>query len=503
MAKVRYAKGPVVYLYDADDLRTKKRQLLWGDWLRVGDDIDDEWSEVEWGRNTFAIKKTDYQKERLLEMIFLDVGQGDGCILTMPFSGAREKIMIIDAGVGDNMERFLNWRFKDFKRKYTFHAAIVTHPDSDHYRGFQRIFENEQISFDHVYHNGLMERTGANLLGPVQQGFLTDIRSTKSSAKALYSNASVRGRKQYPDLMWTALQSDRFGDVSMLSSHHGQKEDGRTWMPGFGPSDDPDLTIEVLGPVVERAPNGKRGLRTFAKTMTARAMDRGKTKNGHSVLLRLRYHGFSVLFGGDLNTPAEHFLMRHYGNGGEAPTTVAETTAMIEKARTRFGVDLMKCCHHGSSDVTDEFLAATGPAAYVVSSGDEESHVHPRPDLLGLLGKKGRGHRPLVLCTEVLRSTREDEDPALRGKLDRIVAKLRRETDTQKEKELEESREGVLDELFKRNVGVYGAINLRTDGHRAVVAFRNEKSSPTKRWFFYELAKDGDGVFQVQEKDGH
>ena len=65
---------------------------------------------------------------------------------------------------------------------------------------------------------------------------------------------------------------------------------------------------------------------------------------------------------------------------------------------------MMKCCHHGSADVTEEFLEATEPAAYVVSSGDEESHVHPRPDLLGLLGKKGRGIRPLVLCTEILRS---------------------------------------------------------------------------------------------------
>jgi hypothetical protein len=204
-----------------------------------------------------------------------------------------------------------------------------------------------------------------------------------------------------------------------------------------------------------------------------------------------------VLFGGDLNTPAEHFLMRHYGNDGEAPTTMDESTAMIEKARARFAVDVMKCCHHGSSDVTEEFLEATGPVAYVVSSGDEESHVHPRPDLLGLLGKKGRGHRPLVLCTEILRSTREREDSKLRGKLDKLVAKIDKEPDAQKKKELEADRAKILDELFKRNVGVYGAINLRTDGRSAVVAFRNEKPKGVKRWFYYELKKDLNGVFKV------
>lgn len=497
MAKIRYAKGPVTYLYDTGNLKTKKKQLLWGDWLRIGDDIDDDWSEVKWGQDTFAIKKEDYQEQRVLEMIFLDVGQGDGCILTTPKIGAKEKIMIIDAGFGDNMKGFLDYRFRDFKKKVTFHAAIITHPDSDHYLGFQKIFENEQISFEHVYHNGLMERTGDDLLGPVTEGFLTDIRASTTAARNLYSNAAVRGGKFYPKLIWTSLNSDRFGGVSMLSTEHGQKEDGRTWMPGFAPSNDADFTIEVLGPVVERAPNGKKGLRTFAKSMTATAMDNGKTKNGHSVLLRLQYHDFSVLFGGDLNTPAEHFLMRHYGNDGEAPTTVAESTAMIEKARARFAVDLMKCCHHGSSDVTDEFLEATGPAAYVVSSGDNESHVHPRPDLLGLLGKKGRGHRPLVLCTEILRSTREKEDPKLRGKLNKLVAKIDKETDAEKKKELKKDRAKILDELFKRNVGVYGAVNLRTDGRSAVVAFRNEKPKGVKRWFFYELEKDVDGIFQV------
>lgn len=503
MPVIRYAKGPVVYLYDVNNLKTKKKELLWGDWLRIGADINSRWSSVTWGQETFAIKKIDYQEERLLEMIFLDVGQGDGCILTIPQIGAREKILIIDAGRGDNMKGYLDYRFRDFKKKFNFHAALITHPDSDHYQGFQKIFDNPQISFEHVYHNGLLERTGAKVLGPVASGYVTDIRASHTAARNLYSQSAVRGGKWYPKLLWTALTSDRFGDVSMLSTEHGQKEGGRTWMPGFAPSNNPEFTIEVLGPVVEKAPNGKKGLRTFGRSMTAKAMDVGKTKNGHSILLRLRYRDLSVLFGGDLNTPAEHFLMRHYGNEGEAPTTIADTKAMIERASAHFAVDLMKSCHHGASDVTDEFLEATRAAAFVVSSGDEESYVHPRPDLLGLLGKKGRGHRPLVLCTELLRSTREKEDSSLRGKLDRLVANIDQETDPAKKKILEQARSEILDELFKRNVGVYGAINLRTDGRRAVVAFRREQSQGTNRWFTYELEKDPQGIFQVQDVSGH
>jgi len=499
MTKIRYAKGPVVYLYDKTNLKTKKRELLWGDWLRIGDDINSKWSEIRWGRETFAIRKSDYQEERLCEMIFLDVGQGDGCILTTPIlpAGGRERIMIIDAGVGDNMNRYLHWRFRDFKKKFKFHAAVVTHPDSDHYYGFQDIFENEQVSFAAVYHNGLLERTGSKPIGPVANGYVTDLRATKTAARQLYSDPQVRGLKRYPKLIWTALSSDRFDDVRMLSNEHGQKEAGRTWMPGFGPSDYDEFTIEVLGPVVEKAPNGDKGLRTFGTSPDSKAMNLGTTKNGHSIILRLRYRDFSVLFGGDLNAPAEHFLMRHYGNRGEAPSTVAETREMINEAREFFAVDLMKTCHHGSSDVTDEFLEATGAAAFVISSGDEESYVHPRPDLLGLLGKKGRGRRPLLLSTELLRSTRERESPALRTQLDKLVKQID-EADTAADKDkLRKERDDILDELFKRNVGVYGAVNLRTDGRKAVIAFRKEKPKGVSRWFFYELEKNVDGVFQV------
>ena len=307
---IKYARGPVVYLYDRQNRKTKKKELLWGDWLRVGDSINTKWSEVKWGNQTFAIKKEDYQDERLCEMIFLDVGQGDGCILTTPGSPSEEKVMIIDAGVGDNMSRYLKWRFRDFRQKFTFHAAVITHPDTDHYRGFQDIFDNEQIGFDVVYHNGLMERTGKDLLGPVSGGYLTDISTTRTKARKLYVDKKVRGGKLYLKLIWTALSNkSRFNDIRMLSTASGKKEASRTWMPGFAPSNNAQFTIEVLGPVVQRAPNGKQGLRTLGTTLSSKSMNKGKTKNGHSVLLHLQYRDFSVLFGGDLNTPAEQFLM--------------------------------------------------------------------------------------------------------------------------------------------------------------------------------------------------
>ena len=50
-------KRPVVYLYDVDDdlenvtiKKNAKKELLWGDWLRIGKDINSRWSEVKWGK---------------------------------------------------------------------------------------------------------------------------------------------------------------------------------------------------------------------------------------------------------------------------------------------------------------------------------------------------------------------------------------------------------------------------------------------------------------------
>ena len=129
------------------------------------------------------------------------------------------------------------------------------------------------------------------------------------------------------------------------------------------------------------------------------------------------------------------------------------------------------------------------PFAFVVSSGDSESHVHPRPDLLGRLGRHGRGDAPLILCTEILRSSREMEDETLLKRLQRLDSLIEdSNTSAENRKSHREDRARVQKELAKRNVEVYGAITVRTDGKNLVVAFRMERErsgrSP-KRWQTY------------------
>lgn len=482
-----------VFLRETGGSRKPVKQLLWGDWLNVVEERSDGWSRVTWGGEDYLVRGTDYVDERPLEVVFVDVGQGDGCLLVTPETGDEERVILIDAGEGDNMYRFVGWRFGKLRKRFRFHAAVVTHPDQDHYKGFQPLFGQRLFSFEHVYHNGIGERAGAERFGPSDASgrYLTDLVVSHEDAKALYDDASAHPRMPYPRLLNTALTKGRVGSVSMLSTEHGDRQDGRSWMPGFGPADGRELTIEVLGPVVEPDSQGRPRLRWFGDTPAAAEKDNGKTKNGHSVLLRLSYRGFTLLFGGDLNLSSETFLLRHYGGvAGNAPLSDA-----VDRARERLRSDVMKSCHHGSSDVTDEFLQAVDPFAFVVSSGDEESHVHPRPDLLGRLGRHGRGNAPLILCTEVLRSTREREDAEQLRDLRRLDAVIEDAATPPAEKErARKARAGIQAKLAKRNVEVYGAITLRTDGRRLAVAFRMESPRPgrggPKRWQTYWFEHD-------------
>ncbi len=85
-----------VYLRDPT---TKKevKQVLWGDWLNVLDS-DDKWHRVKWGAKEYAIRKEDCVEEGPLEVVFLDVGQGDGSIITTPGKSGQRQTIVVDAG---------------------------------------------------------------------------------------------------------------------------------------------------------------------------------------------------------------------------------------------------------------------------------------------------------------------------------------------------------------------------------------------------------------------
>ena len=287
----------------------------------------------------------------------------------------------------------------------------------------------------------------------------------------------------YAIMLKNALVSGRVNDIRMLSA-------AAEYLPGYGP--DKKLSIKVLGPVAEPDADGNLRLRWFGNL--------GKTKNGHSIILKLKYDKVSVFLGGDLNTVAEYFLLGHYA-GIANPETTGNETRLIELARTAFESDIAKSCHHGSRDFTDVFLQAVNPIATVISSGDNEPYSHPRSDTLGAIGRFSRCNRPLIFSTELARSAKENiKNPQeLHKKLVKAQEKIdKAENDEAKQKAKDEFKKLVSS--IERSIAVYGAINLRTDGTNAIIAQKIE--SPRRKdneWDIYVL-KRGDGGLQFISK---
>ena len=95
----------------------------------------------------------------------------------------------------------------------------------------------------------------------------------------------------------------------------------------------------------------------------------GSLENANSVVLRLDYGNFSMLFTGDAETETEDVMM----NSG-----------------ARLRAQVLKVGHHGSRYATSgEFLEAVAPEAAVISSGAGNRYGHPTKQTIDRLQKAG------------------------------------------------------------------------------------------------------------------
>ena len=477
----KFAGYPTALIYDAPNGKAKK-QLLWGDYVSLTGPAAGGWQPVKSRGVAGFMPETSLHEERLLEIVFVDIGQGDGALVITP----DDRHLLVDAGEEDNMYRFLRWRYNRFLKPFTFEAAVISHPDQDHYKGFAPIFSDANISFKNLIHNGIVERKGpkSQSLGPKSGSYLTDVTTTMAELSTLVSDPNVNDGKQYPKMLFAMLNSGRLTDARgvCVDDQH---------LPGFAPGES-KCEIQILGPVRDKL-NGKDALKWFG--------DVGLTKNGHSVALRLVYRNISVMLGGDLNIPAEHHLLR-WATGYPMPPSEQDRTAIIEGARQKFRSDVAKACHHGSADFSDIFLQSIDALATVISSGDDEPHSHPRADALGGVGRWSRGNRPLIFSTELARSAPEaiKQPFVFRKQLDDAYAAFRAATTDAKREQFRKKIDELLAKI-ERSVAVYGAINLRSDGRSIVMAQKVER--PTRvdsQWDTYLIEPDAAGVLRYQSE---
>ncbi|WP_448682123.1 ComEC/Rec2 family competence protein [Pseudomonas nicosulfuronedens] len=464
-----FAGSTSVFILDAQDGKPIQ-QLLWGDEIVVLQDHGD-WLEVEARRERGWLQRSKTTPERLLEINFVDVGQGDGAFIVTP----DNELALVDAGAGSNMLRFLSWRFNlrigrpsSDPKKVDFKFAVMSHGDEDHYGGFTELFESPHLSFERIYHNTLVQR------------------KTASAADGLGERGQIQGTRCHMELIRTpddlarllaAHPDDRSKYLQLLKAAGPERTQGITekdaYLPGFEAdhrtAGGKSLSIEILGPIALEE-GGQLGLPQLGDSI-------GISKNGHSIVLLVRYGQLRFLLGGDLNTPAETYLLRQKTKRDAPPenATANEWADYLAIAREHFGADVAKSCHHGSADFSTTFLRAINAAATVISSGDEEPHCHPRPDTLGAVGKHSRGERPCIFSTELMRSSPEFKARSqYSGEQIRQLLNELPGAGEKRRKQILKEVETLLS-AKERVVATYGMITLRTDGERVLMAQKLER----------------------------
>lgn len=485
-----YVKHPDRFTALRDESGDVITELLWGDPVHLEAPWSDDttWAHVRARGRTGKIRKSELRRrsdtfDGLLEFYVIDVEQGDSVLCRTPDG----RWHLIDAGrpcsalmTKKGAANFLRWKFYSDLRmgRITLHSLTASHPDYDHFGGMLDLLSGQlfdgrtfDIQVDHFYHCGMGRFTGSDPLGKQRQGtvgaFPSDRGLTKKDrfiVQLLDDHASFNAAAD--------SFTDDFRQLADLvvakcgASGRVCTEDGH--LPGYAPGDGP-VTIRILGPVVERFQQ-QLGLRRLG---TGSAWE-SKTRNGHSVVYRFDYGNARILMTGDLNAESQRLLLSY-----------------VDEAE--YATDVAKGCHHGSDDVEIGFVQAMGARATVISSGDNETYVHPRPRILGASARYGRESLtpdgevmpPLLYSTELARSVALDYatsvrlDPDFGGPQEpRWFSAKTTEIKTKNTKYRLLKHVPITTDL------VYGLVNVRTDGETVLCATMVEGGSGFEKRLF-------------------
>jgi beta-lactamase superfamily II metal-dependent hydrolase len=423
-------------------------------------------------------------KNNVLKVDFVDVQQGDGAVLETP----KGQVMLIDGGDNQMFARYLASRFRGTSddRPKEIECILITHGDADHFEGLTRIHESEThttkfkqlfIHPQRVYHNGLVKRpTSKNgkkvkdvdLLGKTADVdgdlVVTDLVDNVLDVADAEMNGPFREWKE----ALTAFK--KRGAIKFKRLERGDTK-------SFDFLADEDVKVEVLGPMLTGT-GSKRGLKFLRSPkkgprvgndvlgmdeVSTGSFSASHTINGHSVILRITFGGFSFLLSGDLNDEAGRELARAHNRG-----------------EIQLQAEVFKVPHHGSADFSGAFLQAVSPVVSVVSSGDESARkefIHPRATLLGALGKYSRLEEPLVFVTELVAFFQMEDfvSPECHKMKDGVaVIKDGAATLDPKPKK----------RFYAFSRAAFGLVTVRTDGQRLLVCTNSGRSDLREAYAF-------------------
>jgi beta-lactamase superfamily II metal-dependent hydrolase len=486
---IKYIDRETTTLWRDASLKKRRIDLLWGDRVRVLGTAG-AYSQVYTRGRTGFVETAHLSDNSLLEIYFIDVGQGDGILIRTP----DHRHIMIDGGykraslpTGKNAADFVDWKFaKDYEEtSVRLDAMLASHCDADHYGGLWDLLNPAQrselacknVTVEAFYHAGVGwwkdTSTQKRGLGPTTHDgrFLLQLMEDRDQIlNALRKNASPALQGEWASFLRSLMATTNAAGNPTPCQRLSHADNV---LPGFDGTSG-SVAIQVLAPV-EFSVGGTAALHNFSSSPD-------KNTNGNSLLLRLDYGKARILLTGDLNTLSQQTLLDDYAGQHHV-----------------FSCDVAKACHHGSSDVSLEFLRTMCPAVTVISSGDSEGHDHPQASIVAASAITGYQQTsgdslisPLVYSTELARSTTLTK--ASKATLQRTsgnielpskdLSQLNVEFSVVKAGSLQGKRTSrTLDQLFLAADLVYGLVNVRTDGTRILCATMNEKDhSWNTRW---------------------
>lgn len=226
--------------------------------------------------------------EGILQVYFLDVGQGDAEYIKMPDGSDA----LIDGGPDNSVLNQLG-RVMDFG-DHEINLVILSHPHADHLTGLLEVIERYKV--DEIWETGVLYPSGGYDVW--KKNIIT---------------------KNMEDKKVKAGDEKNFGDVK----------------------------IKVLAPLTSLENKNIDNL------------------NNASIVNRIDYQNFSVLFTGDAEKEIQNLL--------------------LDK---NIFADVLKVAHHGSTNgLSEEFLKIVRPAIAVIEVGAKNTYGHPAASTIDLLKK--------------------------------------------------------------------------------------------------------------------
>lgn len=387
----KYAKENEVPVYKKPKKKGDRQRaintILMGSWVGITQETTNHYYVVTAGKDGWILKNQ-VSDDMGLKLFFVDVGQGDGVLMEF-----GDKRILIDAGPNSNLKNYLTgWQYTyllNNNKKVHLDYVFISHFDYDHYNGLMDIINDNRFTIGTIFHNGIARFDDDDDKRPAE--YNQDLGKTEGKRSKKYLLTSFDSLADLETLKAKGGFTPTF-NAFYMAVKNAAAENRLDHLKRAGFNDDSIMLnahnkiceIEFLGPVFESDAANPVKYKWFS--------DSSHTRNGHSIILKIKYENVSVLLNGDLNTKSQKYLLKHY------------------KGANPFLSDVSKGCHHGSSDFHIGFLEKVLPYATVISSGDNESHAHPRADAIGAAGKYSRGDLPKVYSTELARSVKGGGD---------------------------------------------------------------------------------------------